>query len=107
MNNFQWIWQYVKANRKKIVVALILFIISTGLILVNPYIMGLIVDRVIDAHQDALLVPLLLLMIGITVVRTVTRYLYQILVEQTGQNAIFDLRESMYAKLHELDFDFF
>ncbi|KRM24198.1 ABC transporter ATP-binding protein [Latilactobacillus graminis] len=107
MNNFQWVWQYVKANRKKIVLALSLFIISTGLILVNPYIMGLIVDQVIDAHQDALLVPLLVLMIGITVVRTVTRYLYQILVEQTGQNAIFDLRESMYAKLHELDFDFF
>lgn len=107
MSNFQWIWQYVKSNRKKLWVALVFFIISTALILVNPYVMGQIVDRVIDGNQGSLLVPLLLLMIGVTVLRTITRYIYQILFEQTGQNALFDLREDMYRKLQELDFDFF
>lgn len=107
MNNFQWIWQYVKANRKKLVIATIFFLISTALILVNPYLMGQIVDKVIDNHQGRLLVPLLLIMIIVTLVRTVTRYIYQLLFEQTGQNTLFDLREDMYRKLQELDFDFF
>src|SRR5699024_4817650 len=43
----------------------------------------------------------------VTLVRTVTRYIYQLLFEQTGQNTLFDLREDMYRKLQELDFDFF
>lgn len=107
MSNFQWIWQYVKTNRNKLWVAVIFFLISTALILINPYVMGQIVDQVIDGHQDNLLIPLLLLMIGVTVVRTITRYIYQLIFEQTGQNALFDLREDMYRKLQELDFDFF
>lgn len=107
MNNFQWIWQYVVKNRYKLIIAMIFFLISTVLILVNPYVMGQIVDRVIDGHEDSLLVPLLLVMIGVTVARTITRYIYQILFEQTGQNSLFDLRMDMYDKLHELDFDFF
>lgn len=107
MNNFQWIWQYVVKNRYKLIIAMIFFLISTALILVNPYVMGQIVDRVIDGHEDSLLVPLLLVMIGVTVARTITRYIYQILFEQTGQNSLFDLRMDMYDKLHELDFDFF
>lgn len=107
MNNFQWIWQYVVKNRYKLIIAMIFFLISTALILVNPYVMGQIVDRVIDGHEDSLLVPLLLVMIGVTIARTITRYIYQILFEQTGQNSLFDLRMDMYDKLHELDFDFF
>ncbi|WP_261805994.1 ABC transporter ATP-binding protein [Lapidilactobacillus luobeiensis] len=107
MNNFQWIWQYVKVNRRKLIIATFLFLISTALILVNPYIMGQIVDQVIDGNKDSLLVPFLLIMIGATLVRTITRYLYQILFEQTGQNTLFDLRQDMYKKLQELDFDFF
>ncbi|KRM79623.1 ABC transporter [Lapidilactobacillus dextrinicus DSM 20335] len=107
MNNFQWIWQYVKTNRNKLVIATIFFVISTALILVNPYVAGQIVDRVIDGHQDHLLVPLLILMIVVTIIRTVTRYTYQILFEQTGQNTLFDLRVDMYRKLQELDFNFF
>ena len=107
MNNFQWIWQYVKVNRRKLIIATFLFLISTALILVNPYIMGQIVDQVIDGNKDSLLVPCLLIMIGATLVRTITRYLYQLLFEQTGQNTLFDLRQDMYKKLQELDFDFF
>lgn len=107
MNNYQWIWQYVKANRKRILIATILFLISTALILVNPYIMGQIVDKVIDGHQDQLLLTLLGIMIGVTLVRTITRYAYQILFERTGQDALFKMRQDMYRKLQELDFDFF
>ena len=46
-------------------------------------------------------------MIGVTVIRTVVRYSYQVLFESVGQSALFDLRKDMYVKLQELDFDFF
>lgn len=45
-------------------------------------------------------------MIATTVIRTIVRYSYQILFERVGQNTLYDLREDLYQKLQELDFDF-
>lgn len=107
MSNAQWIWRYAKKNRNKISLALIFLIINAGLIVVNPYLGGMVIDRVIDQQQTQLLIPLLLIMISTTVIRTAVRYSYQILFERVGQNTLFDLREDLYKKLQELDFDFF
>ncbi|WP_071130324.1 ABC transporter ATP-binding protein [Enterococcus timonensis] len=107
MNNYQWIWRFVAPNKKRLLVALIFILINAGLILVNPYLAGVLIDQVIQGGKVELLIPILLIMIGVTLVRTVVRYLYQILFERTGQNTVFDLRQTMYKKLQELDFDFF
>ncbi len=107
MNNYQWIWQFVKPNKKRIFIALIFILISSFLILIDPYLTGVLVDQVIGQKKDHLLVPILLMMIGVSLVRTAIRYAYQIMFERTGQNTIFSLRQSMYKKLQELDFDFF
>lgn len=68
---------------------------------------GRIVDQVINQGKIEELVPILGTMIGVTVIRTVVRYSYQVLFESVGQSALFDLRKDMYVKLQELDFDFF
>lgn len=107
MNQFQWIWQYAKKYRGRIVIASLLLIVNALLIVINPLLTGQIVDKVIDGQQAGLLVPLLGTMIGITLIRTIVRYIYQMLFERVGQNTLFDLRQDMYHKLQELDFDFF
>lgn len=107
MNQFQWIWQYAKKYRGRIVIASLLLIVNALLIVINPLLTGQIVDKVIDGQQVGLLVPLLGTMIGITLIRTIVRYIYQMLFERVGQNTLFDLRQDMYHKLQELDFDFF
>lgn len=107
MNNYQWIWQFVKPSKKRLILALFMVLINSALILVNPYLTGILVDQVINEGKGELLIPILLVMIGVTLVRTMVRYSYQMLFEQTGQDTLYDLRQSMYKKLQELDFDFF
>ena len=107
MNNYQWIWQFVRPNKRRLVGATILLVLNAGLILINPLLSGVLIDQVINQGETKLLVPILLVMIGVTFVRTAIRYSYQLMYERTGQNTVFDLKQRMYEKLQELDFDFF
>lgn len=107
MNNYQWIWQYSRKYKGRVIVASFLIFVNAMMILVNPLLSKTIVDRVIKKGETDLLLPIIGIMIGITVVRTIVRYCYQILFERVGQNTLFDLRMDMYKKLQELDFDFF
>ncbi|MBL1225908.1 ABC transporter ATP-binding protein [Enterococcus sp. BWR-S5] len=107
MNNYQWIWQYARKYKGKAVLAFILLLLNAVLIIVNPLVTGQIVDQVITQKREELLLPFLGIMVGITLFRTVIRYAYQIVFERIGQNTLFELRQDMYQKLQELDFDFF
>lgn len=107
MNSFEWIWQYAKKNKNKLLLAVIFVVINAILIVIIPLLSGRIVDQVINQGKTEELVPILGIMIGVTVIRTVVRYSYQVLFESVGQSALFDLRKDMYVKLQELDFDFF
>lgn len=107
MSNTQWIWRYAKKNRGRIILAILFLLINAALIVVNPYLGGMVIDDVINQQQTHLLIPLLLLMIATTVIRTIVRYAYQLLFERVGQNTLYHLREDLYHKLQELDFDFF
>lgn len=107
MNNLQWLWQYLKNYKVHMVIALIFVVVNSLLIIINPIITGELVDKVIDQSQIDLLVPYLLIMIGVQFLRTVIRYTYQIMFERVSQNALFSIRQDLYMKLQELDFDFF
>lgn len=107
VNNYTWIWQYGKRYKTKIVLSCFLVLVNAATIVVLPIVSGKIIDTVIGKNQTQLLVPFLAVMIAVTLFRTVTGYTYQLLFEQMGQNVLFDLREDLYKKLQELDFDFF
>ena len=94
-------------NKNKLLLAVIFVVINAILIVIIPLLSGRIVDQVINQGKTEELVPILGIMIGVTVIRTVVRYSYQVLFESVGQSALFDLRKDMYVKLQELDFDFF
>ena len=107
MSSIKWVSQYIQSNKVKALVGTIMVIIVAVLNIVSPLIGGEIVDKVIVDDQRNMLVPLLALMIGATVLRTVMRYVYQIMFEHIGQDAIYQMREDLYKKLQELDFAFF
>ena len=107
MNNFQWLWQNLKNYKVKMMIALVFVVVNSLLIVINPILTGQLVDKVIDGGQVNLLVPFLAIMIGVQFIRTVIRYTYQIMFERVSQNVLFRLRQDLYKKLQELDFDFF
>lgn len=107
MNPYQWVWQYAKRSRWQLVLALILVVINAIGVVVVPLLGGVIVDRVITQRQLNLLIPLLAIMIGVTLFRTLIRYCYIILFERIGQNSLFDIRHDLFTKLQSLDYTFF
>ncbi|GAA0364701.1 ABC transporter ATP-binding protein [Alkalibacterium iburiense] len=107
MYSIKWVWKYIQSYLFGWVWASIVTVIVAGLFVVSPYIGGLLVDEVIIGGQDELLLPLLGLMIGSVVLRTVLRYVSQIEFERISQNVLYQVREDLYTKLQELDLTFF
>ncbi|MBC1588141.1 ABC transporter ATP-binding protein [Listeria welshimeri] len=107
MESMKWIWQYVRKYRLLMVGAFILIFIASGISIIYPLLGGKVIDDVVYQNKSNLLIPLLLIMIISTVIRTICRYSYQIMCERIGQNSLFKIREDLYKKLQSLDFDFF
>jgi ATP-binding cassette, subfamily B, multidrug efflux pump len=63
----------------------------------NPYIAGKIIDKIIYGHQNDLLWPLLGLMIGVTITKTVIRYRYQLMFERIAKCNIYDKGRAVYS----------
>lgn len=82
-------------------------LIVSALNMVNPYLAGKIIDKVILGNENHLLWIFLCIMIVGTLVRTMVRYSYQMVFEGLSQNVIFMMREHMYNRLHHLDFSFY
>ncbi|MFB9769065.1 ABC transporter ATP-binding protein [Lactiplantibacillus modestisalitolerans] len=106
-NPYRWIWQYARRSRWQIWLASGLIILNAVSVVVVPLIGGLLVDQVITQRHLERLVPLLVTMVGVTLLRTIMRYGYIMLWERVGQNALFDLRHDLFAKLQSLDYPFF
>ncbi|MFP3126639.1 ABC transporter ATP-binding protein/permease [Ectobacillus funiculus] len=107
MKSIRWVWGYIQNFRIRLFSGLFLALAVSLLNMLNPYLAGKIVDRVIYGHQNGLLWPFLGTMIGVTVIKTVIRYNYQLMFERVSQSVIFTIREQLYDRLQQLDFSFF
>ncbi|WP_129728858.1 ABC transporter ATP-binding protein [Ectobacillus funiculus] len=107
MKSIRWVWGYIRNFRIRLFSGLFLALAVSMLNMLNPYLAGTIVDKVIYGHQNSLLWPFLGTMIGITVIKTVIRYNYQLMFERVSQSVIFTIRERLYDRLQQLDFSFF
>lgn len=107
MSNIKWLWSYLKKYGWAYGTGLLLLAVFSVLSLFVPQIMGRLVDDVVKLGRKELLQPLLLSLIGITVLRTAIVYIHQFLQEKTSQNVIHEIRTSTYKKLNDQDFPFF
>ena len=75
--------------------------------IVNPKLLGRIIDDVIKGENRTILLPILLIMLGVTILKSLLRYNFQIIFEKVSQDVIFEIRKRMYQKLQLLDFEFY
>jgi ATP-binding cassette subfamily B multidrug efflux pump len=107
MPSIKWIWTYMRAYKIQYALGFLLVFIVAGLNMLNPYFSGRIIDEVVFGKQPSLLIKFLLIMIGVTLAKTVTRYTYQILFETISQKIIYNIRKRLYEKIQNLDFPFY
>lgn len=107
MTPMKWFLSFLKKYRKNMILGLLLTVFITALNIVNPYISGMIVDDVILNGAYDLLLPLVACMLGVILVRSVLRFLYQVVFETASQGLLYDLRDKVYRKLLQEDFNFY
>lgn len=107
MGYIRWFLSFLKKYRVRMIVGLILVFITSLLVLINPQISGMIVDEVIERQHYEKLGILLLIMIGVTLVRSLLRFIFLMCFESSSQGLVYDMREEAYRKLMKEDFNFF
>lgn len=107
LDTMKWLARYIRPYSGRWIIASVLTILVALMNILTPYLSGLIVDIVIVGGRMDWLIPLLLLMIGGTLFRTILRYIYRYQYELISQDVLFQIRDNLYQKFQELDFSFF
>ena len=107
MTPMKWFFSFLKKYRFRIIFALFLVTITSGLALVNPYISGILVDDVINGDKKELLYPLIGLLILTTIIRSMIRYSYLYIFETSSQGMLYTMRDAVYRRLLAQDFTFY
>ena len=107
MDSLKWIFGYIKKYRLKYFVALILVLFTSAINMINPFISGKIVDKVLVNNQTNVLIPLIGTMIFIVVFKGIIAYIFQMILEKISQDVLLQIRVDLYDKLLNLDLSFY
>lgn len=107
MAPYRWFLSHLKKYRLFIIAGLVLLTLTSILAIINPYISGTIVDEVIKAGHYELLPRLILILISVTLVRGILRFIFIMFFETASQGTLFSLRDSVYRRLLMQDFSFY
>ena len=107
MDCFKWIWQNMKGYRLWMLGGLVMVAVASAITMINPYVTGAIVDKVIPERDMGLLTKLLIIAGAATLFRSIIRYCFQMIFEHVSQSMLHNVRQRIYLRLQELDFEFF
>ena len=107
MESLKWIMGYLKYHIPKYSIALILVLLTSLLSMINPFLAGDIVDRVLNGNEKNILIPILIIMLVVVVIKGILTYTYQMIFERVSQDILLNIRKDLYSKLLKLDFDYY
>ena len=103
----KWFLGFLKKYKWIMVLGLVMTTVISVLAIVNPHISGLIVDDVIKGGNYDELPYLAAILIGVTAVRSVLRFFYQVVFETCSQGVLYEMRDTVYRKFMQEDFAFY
>ncbi len=110
MTAMRWFYSYLKKYKLKMFLGLLMVTVSSILAIVNPKVSKYIVDEIIGDGSDIktnLLPKFIIIMIAITVIRAILRFLFQWFFEHASQGMLYDMRDGVYRNLLQKDFAFY
>ena len=107
MGPFKWIWQFIRKYRGILIFAIFMVLCSSAISMINPYLTGVIVDQVIQKGKSEMLIKIIAVMLGATILKSLVRWRFQLIFESVSQDIFREIRENIYIRLQELEFDFF
>lgn len=107
MTPMKWFYSFLKEYRVRIIFGFVLVTVMAALAIIGPRISGEIVDRVIQGGEYGALPGLLAVLLAATVCRSILRFCVPYNFEICSQGILYKMRDAVYQKLLEEDFEFF
>lgn len=101
------LWGYLQHYRPGLIGVTLLVVVSTGLTLLNPFLIGLSVDKYIEPHRMRDIWRIIWLMIGALVLSSAGTWVQTVLMLRLSQATLRDLRRDIFARLSRLPLRFF
>jgi ATP-binding cassette subfamily B protein len=101
------LWRFVRPHRSLLGISVVLLFGVSAAQLVQPYIVKLAIDGYITERRPDGLGWLVLAFLGALLAEFLLRWAQLYVLERTGQNVVFDLRDHAFAHLQKLPSSFF
>jgi len=98
---------YIQPYKKLYIAGTLMTLAFALLAIIDPYVVGLIIDHVLTDQDTTFVIMGSLIIMVVTIFRTMLRYGYFVTFEKFSQKVIYDLRKDLYVKLQSLDFSYF
>lgn len=107
MTPVKWVYTFLRKYKMKMAAGLLMTTGIAALNIVSPYISGVIVDDVIGNGISDLLPIMIASLLGVTLIKGILRYSSQVMFETCSQGVLYHMRDTVYRKLLQEDFDFY
>jgi len=101
------LWDYLKYQKIKLILVIIMVIISSLLMLAGPYLIGVAIDYYIIPRDFPGLLKIVLLLIAAYVLSALANWLQMYLMVDVSQKTVFKIRKDVFDKLQSLPLKFF
>ncbi len=101
------ILKYVKKYKLFIIIATIAMLISIGLDMFNPYLVKIMIDKVLRSSQYDLLNFVLLSLAGITITRSILGYIREYSLDYLSSKVSINLKTDLFDHIQSLPFKYF
>ena len=101
------LWGFLRRQRFELLAVFLLVLLTTGLNLVNPYLLGQAIDRAILKGDLPLLVQFALLMVGFYLGASISTGLQTYIMARVAQHTVRALRQDLFSKMQILPLRYF
>ncbi|MEK3886787.1 ABC transporter ATP-binding protein [Bacillus sp. FSL K6-3431] len=106
-NTLLRMWKYLDVHRGQLILVLTMVLISSGLGLLGPYLIGRTVDEYIAKNQGNTLVIILLTIAAVYLCFSLFSFLQNYWMINISQKTVFTMRTQLFHQLHRLPIKFF
>ena len=101
------LWGYLSRQRGRLLLAAILVVISTGVTVTAPWLLGRAIDDAITPRDMGKLREIVLILIGLYAVQSLLQWLVGLIMAQLAQQTVLTLRDELFTHLQTLPIQFF
>ncbi len=107
MHHIRWIWQKAPGERWKLILSYLLYVTAVLWLMINPRLSAELIDRGVRGGETEIILPLALLMTGVTFLRALQMYISAVLSDWGSQGLIYKTRRALYEEMQRKDMRFF